>query len=198
MERHEITELHFITPIENLKSILERGILSHDRAAKLSHTSVAMEDVQDIRRGKRVPNGALLHSYANLYLHARNPMMYYLTHNGHDDLVVGGVSATVLDIPDAVLTDGNAASAGTRFFPSPEGLANLSSELVFARYWTDDNFWPVSERKRARNAELLVPSLVPSTYITGSYVDTPGKLAKCRELGKLLPAPRMWREVFFR
>lgn len=82
MERHEVAELHYITPIENLDSILGRGILSHNRAARLEHRSVALESVQDIRRGKSVPGGSTLHSYANLYFHARNPMMYRLIHKG--------------------------------------------------------------------------------------------------------------------
>jgi hypothetical protein len=47
MQRDEVTELHFITSIENLGSILEWGILSHDRAARINHKSVALEDVQD-------------------------------------------------------------------------------------------------------------------------------------------------------
>src|SRR5579859_4739488 len=123
MERNEVRELHFITSIANLDSILRRGILSHDRAARIPHDSCADEGIQDRRRGKRVPNGARLHSYANLYFHARNPMMFTLMRNGHADLVVVRVSETVLDIPDVVLADGNAASDGTRFYPSPEGLA---------------------------------------------------------------------------
>ncbi len=132
MERDEVREFHFITSIENLGSILHRGILSHDGASKIKHRSVASEDVQDRRRKKRIPNGARLHSYANLYFHARNPMMYFLVNQGHDDLVVIRVSQAVLDIPDTVLADGNAASDGTRFYPSPSGLGNLNSTLIFA------------------------------------------------------------------
>ncbi|HBW19827.1 MAG: DUF4433 domain-containing protein [Streptosporangiaceae bacterium] len=197
MERDEIKELHFISSIENLESILRRGILSHDKASKINHKSVALEDVQDRRRGKRVPNGDLLHSYANLYFHARNPMMYYLVSNGHDDLIVVRVSPAVLDLPDTVLTDGNCASEGTRFYPSPEGLAMLNSELVFARYWTDTNYWPIREKKRARNAEVLVPSLVPSRYISGCYVDTLDKRTRCQAFDDL-PAVRIRKEIFFR
>lgn len=60
-------------------------------------------------------------------LHARNPMMYRLIHKRHDSLVVLRVSSEVLDIPNldipnTVVTDGNAATYGTRFHPSPEGL----------------------------------------------------------------------------
>jgi hypothetical protein len=97
MQRDELKELHFITSIENLGSILEKGILCHDKASSIPHTSVALEDVQDRRRGKRVPTGGLLHSYANLYFHARNPMMSYLVKNNHRDLVVVRVSTEVLD-----------------------------------------------------------------------------------------------------
>jgi hypothetical protein len=195
VERDEVEELHFITSIANLGSILTRGIFSHNGAARIDHRSVAMEDVQDRRRGKSVPSGLRLHHYANLYFHARNPMMYSLL--DHDDLIVLRVSEAVLDIPGTVLTDGNAASSGTRFYPSPEGLENLDSELIFAKYWTDSNFWPVKEKKRARNAEVLVPRLVPSIYIEGCYVDTLAKRAHCQVFDNL-PVVTVRREIYFR
>ena len=197
MERDEVKELHFITSIANLNSILSRGILSHDGASKVDHLSIALEGVQDRRRGKRVPNGGRLHSYANLYFHARNAMMFYLTRNNYDDLVVVRVSEAVLDLPDTVLTDGNAAVTGTRFYPSPDGLADLNAKLIFAKSWTDENSWPDQEKKRVRMAEVLVPTLVPSTYIKGCYVDTPAKRVYCQKLDDL-PAVTVRGEIYFR
>lgn len=197
MERNEVRELHFITSITNLVSILRYGILSHDRAARIQHASCANESVQERRRGTRVPNGGRLHSYANLYFHARNPMMYILTANGRDDLVVVRVSQAILDIPDTVLTDGNAASDGTRFYPSPEGLASLDSRLIFAVSWNDPDYWIKQENKRARNAEVLVPDVVASGYIEGCYVDTEQKRLHCQSLDQL-PSVTMRREIFFR
>lgn len=196
MDRDEVAELHYITSIENLASILRRGILSHNRAARLTHRSVALEDVQDRRRGKSVPGGPTLHSYANLYFHARNPMMYSLTRGRTNDLVVLRVSEAALDLPETVVTDGNAASGGTRFYPSPEGLENLDSSLIFARYWTDANYWPVREKKRARSAEVLVPNMVASTYIKGCYVDTREKREECLDF-EGLPAAVVRKEVYF-
>jgi ssDNA thymidine ADP-ribosyltransferase, DarT len=195
MDRDEVTELHFITSIDNLDSILMRGILCHNRARRLAHRSVAFESVQDIRRGKSVPGGLSLHSYANLYFHARNPMMYCLQHL--PDLIVIRVSPEVLDIPDTVVADGNAATWNTRFDPSPDGLANLDSELIFATYWTDPEYMRYLEKKRARNAEILVPNLVPSKYIKGCYVDTQEKRSACLELQDL-PAVDVRREIFFK
>lgn len=70
-----VTEFHCIMPIGNVPSVLEHGILSYELAAKLAHHSVAMPEVQDLRDKKQVPGGLKLHQYANLYFHARNPML---------------------------------------------------------------------------------------------------------------------------
>ena len=195
MDRDEVKELHFITSIDNLGSIMMRGILSHNRVSRIQHKSVAYESVQDRRRGKSVPGGLSLHSYANLYFHARNSMMYCL--QDLTDLVVIRVSSDVLDIPDTVITDGNAATWNTRFDPSPEGLSNLDSKLVFARYWTDSDYWTYVEKKRVRNAEVLVPNLVPSRYIEGCYVDTQEKYRACL-MFRDLPAVDVRKEIFFK
>jgi hypothetical protein len=45
----------------------------------------------------------------------------------------------VLNLPGVVVADGNAASAYTAFYPSPEGLPWVDEELVLAKYWTDQN-----------------------------------------------------------
>jgi ssDNA thymidine ADP-ribosyltransferase, DarT len=196
MDRDEVSELHYITPIENVASILDRGILSHNRAARHTHRSVALEDVQDRRRGKRVPGGSTLHSYANLYFDARNPMMYYLKERA-DDLVVLRVSEAVLDLSDAIVTDGNAAAGATRFYPLPDGLERLDSRLIYATYWNDEDYWRKREKKRARCAEVLVPNVVPSSYIKSCYVDTRRKRFDCLEY-EGLDTVVVRKELYFR
>lgn len=75
MDRAKLRELHCITPIANIPSVLTAGILSHRRAAAVSHESVADPEIQARRARVRVPGGRPLHEYANLYITARNPMM---------------------------------------------------------------------------------------------------------------------------
>ena len=57
MLRSRVTELHYITPVANLGSIATHGVLSHNLAARLPHTSVALERVQDRRALMQVPRG---------------------------------------------------------------------------------------------------------------------------------------------
>ena len=131
MRPDELTELQFITPIANVASILKLGILSQRRARGVGHESVALAGVQEKRRLVRVPGGRALHEYANLYICARNPMLYK-RHGQHRDLCVLRVSPRVLELPDVVVTDGNAASDYTRFAAAPDGLTIVDWDLTFA------------------------------------------------------------------
>ena len=94
-------------PIVNVLSVMQHGILSHERASKLQHHSVALQAVQDKRDGRHVPGGLKLHQYANLYFHARNPMMYKRK-NDSPNLCILRVATDVLGLPGTVITDQNA------------------------------------------------------------------------------------------
>jgi len=196
MERRRVVELHYITPIANLPSIMKRGILSHRRAESVGHESVADESVQDLRRGKRVPNGRMLHEYANAYSDARNPMMYKRL-DRRAELAVVRISPNVLDISGTVIPDGNAASGGTRFDSSPEGLLGLDGQRVYAEDWTDPDTWTYFEKKRQRCAEVLIPDSIPREFLIGCYVCEESTLRFCREsvpeLGVVVS-----KRVFFR
>jgi hypothetical protein len=87
MTLDELQELHYITPIANMKSIVTKGILSHYKAEKIPHKSVAMDEIQERRKKVVVPGGRPLHHYVNLYFHARNPMMFKRK-NSHEELCV--------------------------------------------------------------------------------------------------------------
>jgi hypothetical protein len=169
MKREEVKELHYITAIENVASILQRGILSHRRAERVAHSSVAMQEVQDRRSGIRIPNARALHEYANLYFCARNPMLF-LRRNVADTLCVLRVDSSVVDLAGVILTDGNAASGATAFYPSPTGLSKIDREMVFAKYWVEGNGEVNTEKKRVKCAEVLVPDRVEASLIIGAHV----------------------------
>ena len=171
MKREELEEVHYITHINNLPSILLRGILSHNNAKKLRHISVASQTIQDRREPKVVPGGRKLHDYVNTYFHARNPMMYLiLRQQDHLKLTVLRIDTDILDLPNVVITDGNAAGDYAIFRPSPMGLAIVDKELTFAINWTHPDPIEYFRRKSAKCAEVLVHDRIPPEYILGAYV----------------------------
>lgn len=169
MQIDDIMELHFITPMGNIPSILKHGILSHQEAERLRAVSIADPLVQARRTKKVLPNAGPLHSYANLYFHARNPMMC-ARQGRRAVLAVLRVDRAVLNLPDVIVSDGNASSDYTRFYPSPDGLAFLSKGLVFARDWRSSDQITYWRQKSARCAEVLVPKSVEPRFILGAYV----------------------------
>lgn len=168
MDPH-VAEFQCIMPIVNLPSVLEHGILSYEGSAALPHRSVAMQPVQDRRDQKQVPGGLRLHQYANLYFHARNPMMFKRRSEAAD-LCVLRVSTDVLQVVGTVIADQNAASDYVRFL-APSQLALLDFEAIYAMDWRHPDDQIAYWRHKARKcAEVLVPHRVESRFLNGAYV----------------------------
>ena len=186
MNRDDLQELHFITAIKNIKSIMSMGILSHKRAKKVNHNSVSMEEIQERRKKKVVPGGRLLHDYVNLYICARNPMLYRRRAQ-HAELCVLQVSTDVLELPGVVITDSNASSDYARFAPAPDGVAIVDEELTFAEYWIHSNPIEAYRRKSAKCAEVLIPDHVDPQFITGVYVSCSDSKTAFEEIDVNIP-----------
>jgi len=187
MERSQVPEFHFIAPIANVGSILKHGILSHNRAARLSHLDISMPDIQQRRAQKRVFGGLALHDYANLYFKGRNKMMAKKRPQ-HAELCILRVVPDVLDLPGAVIADRNASMAYVLFLESPAGLKKLSYEEVFVRSW----ICPGDEFRQRRLggavcAELLIPHKIDSKFIFGAYVNGQLSLSKFQGVCPSLP-----------
>ena len=190
-----VSELHCIMPMDNIPSVLEDGILSYERAAKLRHHSVAMQPVQDRRDQKQVPGGLKLHQYANLYFHARNPMMFKRKGEA-PNLCVLRVSTGVLELPGTVISDQNAASDYVRFL-HPSQWKLLPLDDIYALDWRHPDDQIAYWRHKARKcAEVLVEHCVDPQFLIGAYVLSDVAAVRLRSLGFGL-AVKLDPELFF-
>ena len=163
-------QLYYITHIDNLQSILEMGILSHERIEQLGlgYTSIYNEDIVSRRKNKSTPEGKSLWHYANLYFQPRNPMMYsVLSAKEKENFVVICVSNKVLHEHGVFITDGNAANDSTQFHCLPEGLAILKEQwdIIQSEWWNED-----VGSKRKIMAECLAPVQIKPDFIRTLYV----------------------------
>ena len=193
-----ITEFQCIMPLENIPSVLKLGILSNERSAKIEHHSVAMEDVQEKRELKHVPGGLKLHQYANLYFHARNPMLY--KRKGEiNNLCVLRISTEILQLPGVVFADCNASSPYVRFL-APSQWALLDYEAIYAMDWNRQHAndpYAYRIHKARKCAEVLVPHVVETKFFIGAYVVDEAAKSKLQALGFDL-AVTIDSEMFFR
>jgi len=143
--------------------------------------------VQDKRDKKHVPGGLKLHQYANLYFHARNPMMFKRKDQA-SDLCVLRVSTLVLSLPGTVISDQNAASAYVRFL-HPRQWQVLDFDAIYAMDWRHlDSPAAYYRHSSQKCAEVLVPERVEARYMTGAYVVDDAAKRRVDALGLALPA----------
>ena len=168
MRNSDIRGLYYITHIDNLPSILEKGILSHEKiqTTRIPYTRIYDNSVVERRRHRSTPEGRSLWYYVNLFFQPRNPMLYRIINEaGRQNLAILGVANTVLQEQGIFITDGIAASRLTQIHPQLRGLEILQAqqEIIQSRSWISWNHCEELERKLM--AECLVPNQVNPEHI---------------------------------
>jgi hypothetical protein len=186
MKASDVGELFYIASIANIPSILELGILSHAEVKRLglAHESIASEAIQRQRDSTRVQGGEMLHKYANLFICARNSMMFVVTRSGakpHSELAVLRVEPSVLYLPGVIVADGFAYSGWTKFGAAPGGLELVDFDEVHAERWTNHAVQKeVWRHKSRKSAEVLVPTKVEPGRIIGAYASCEASARRLR------------------
>ena len=182
--KKRIDSLYYITHIENVPSILKRGILSHTMVESENIKRVAVYDKQIVvnRKEKFTPDNKSLWDYANFYFQPRNPMLYrVINESKNNGIVVLSIKPSILDINGAFITTGNAASLNSDFLAaSTYKDATIISEIIKGidiEWWKDED-----GTKRKIMAECLVPNLVSPDLIQTIYVSSENAAKKLNQL----------------
>lgn len=187
--------LFYITHVNNIQSIIERGILSHESIEQesLPYTPIYDHSIVSNRKEK-VVHGKSLWFFTNLYFQPRNPMLYrVLAEKSANDIAIVAVRSDILKNQDAIITDGNAANNNTKFHSVSEiGLLSPQIERIRKMDWWSE----FDGTKRAIMAECLIPKIIPSSYIEAIYVSNHSVAEKVRSLLKsdtnIIPEPRIF------
>ena len=168
--------LHFMTPVENLGSILEHGLLSRNAMLTrgVAFVDISDNEVQDLRRRPEPVFGRSIHDYVPLYLNHMNAMLYR-RRELRESLVILEIYSAITAQPGVLFCDGNAAAAGTEFSTDPDVLST-AAEALDAEYWTD-----IADGKRRRMAEVLIPDSVPTDAIGRAICNNRELAARIRE-----------------
>ncbi|WP_009632346.1 DarT ssDNA thymidine ADP-ribosyltransferase family protein [Synechocystis sp. PCC 7509] len=167
-----VDSFYYITHSSNLKSILERGILSHTSVAKQFTQSKTIYDNQIVlnRKNKTTPNGKSLWDFTNFYFQPRNPMLYrVLREHPNNGIIVLAIKPSILNIQGTFITTGNAANELTNILPA-SSYKEVAAQIIKG---IDIEWWNSEDgSKRKIMAECLVPESVPSNLIQSIYVSS--------------------------
>jgi len=193
----EVLSLYYITHINNIRSILTEGILSHSliEQRQIQFTPIYDTAIVSRRRERLVQGDKSLWDFANMYFQPRNPMLYRVLHEKNsEDIAVLGISPSVLQTSGALVSLGNAAAGETQILPSDEGRKELET------IWKDvkNEWWSAADgSKRRIMAECLVPDMVDPECVNTVYVSGQTAAARVRAMGlprrvSVVPEPSMF------
>lgn len=196
MRYPDVRSLYYITHIDNVCSILERGILSHKKIEEeqIPSTPIYDSEIVNNRKERLTPANVSLWEYANSYFQARNPMLYrVINEKDKNDIVIIGVSGEVIEKQGRVfVTTGNAANNDTEIFSLKEGYSKIPWKILKSEYWNNSD-----GSKRRIMAECLVPESINSKYIDTVYVASPSVAEKLKAQTKhfnveVVPEPNLF------
>ncbi|MEH2053763.1 DarT ssDNA thymidine ADP-ribosyltransferase family protein [Nostoc sp.] len=179
-----IDSLYYITHLNNVPSILKKGVLSHAivEQENIQRTPVYDQQIVANRSSKNTPDGKSLWEYANFYFQPRNPMLYRVINENKDNgIVVLSIQPSILNRKDAFITTGNAASQLSQILPASSWKEKeIIAEIIKG---IDIEWWKEEDgTKRKIMAECLVPKTVAPDCIQAIYVPTENTAKKLEEV----------------
>jgi len=204
-----IIQLYYITHIDNVASILNHGILSHQEIEnqRIPYVAIYNKEIVDRRQAKITPAGKSLWEYANLYFKARNAMLYKVSiEKPINQIVVVAVDFnSVVALSGTMISIGNAAHNLAEFIPTTprkrigEAFTKFRGTLALD-YWREDD-----GTKRLMMSECLVVGNVPADRITGIYATDQSAAGNVRQILKranrsrisVIPDPNMFFQPSF-
>jgi len=158
-------QFFYMCHVDNLKSVLELGILSHNKILEKGLKPAMISNPEIVANRKTVTvEGKSLWDYANVYFRVKNAMHYRVMKSiGADKVVILCLKKDILKLPGAMISNGNAAVGNTSFF-KPKELKNVLNEIsksMRMEWWN-----PNDESKSQTMAECLVPDEIPLQYIS--------------------------------
>jgi len=180
----KLREIYYITHIDNLPSILDKGIFCHKRIEeeKIQFTPIYDAKIVESRKNIKTPDSRSLWDFANLYFQPRNAMLYlvvFFSGKNIDDIIVIGVKSSILERSDIFITTGGAASPHSNILPASEVKKSIKNirEKVDKEWWASED-----GSKRELMAECLVPDKVSPDWIQEIYVPSRSAFAKVQKL----------------
>ena len=170
-----IKYLYHMTHIENLNSILTKGLLSHNKAhqGEFIKKDISMQEAQSWRTA--------WHGYVPFYFNPRNTMLYK-RQNIQNDVVMLGIDPMLILEEGTLFSDGNVAARATKIYDDLAMLEQLPWGTIKASSWNYPDPEMKQRCKRIMCAEVLVPEQVGVPSILKIFCRSRTKISEIQQI----------------
>jgi len=162
-----ISYLYYMTPLENLESILQNGLLCLNliKSSNINHVSMSIKSIQEVR-SRRVINGKSANDFVPLFFSPKTPMLSKIKHENlycQEKILYICIDREILAEEGVCFSDGNVANYNTKIYCDLNDLRKLNWKIIRDTSWKRKNPFEEQEAKRIKGAEVLVPKRVVPT-----------------------------------
>lgn len=182
--------IFYMLHVKNLPSIVEHGLLSHNKAYQLSDFKAEDISNQSVNNRRSVQDPFFkksLHDYVPFYWNPRNAMLYSTQNRFSDNIIILGFEIEkffryLIKEKFFLFTNKNAACDNVRFIPPFLKLLlditiGINLKSVFSASWLYND-----DVKQKMMAEILVYESVPFNLVTEIYIQTPEILEQVKSI----------------
>jgi len=163
LDDYQIKYIYHMTHINNLKNILNNGLLSHNNSfVKRTIDNPQVNSRRDFLEPIYNKN---LHEYVPFYFNPKNPMLY-VNKDKAEDIIILAFNRKLIYQNNSLFTDGNASVNITNFFNDINDLDNLNWDCLRGEYWND-----FEDGKREIMSEVLIPNKVDINHLEKIFVN---------------------------
>ncbi|CAK0756599.1 hypothetical protein CCP3SC5AM1_2270006 [Gammaproteobacteria bacterium] len=165
LQKLEIEHVFHMTHIDNLRDILNKGLLPHNNPYK--KVDISNIPVNDRRNRIEHIYGKNLHDYVPFYFNPRNAMQYKAIKQFGKNIIILVFDADIITEHGVIITNKNAATDNVIFTNDIEKLLDgtyLNWKDVYSLTW--NNYGNPDEKlKQTMMAEVLIPEKVYANKI---------------------------------
>lgn len=168
LRQYGVSTLNHMTHIDNLLSILDNGLLSHNNCSCNRKRDISNQGVNARRERLEPIYHRKVHDYVPFYLNVKNSMLYVVQKQYGDKIVILGYSPDILFEKDILFTDRNAATNAVIFTDTCYRLGDKSFIDMDRVFNIHKESWN-KELKHIMQAEILIPEKV-GQFLSAIYV----------------------------
>lgn len=165
LDRIEFRLFH-MTHVENLDSILQNGLFSHNAAP--TYLDISNPDVNSRRERTDPVHGKSLHDYVPMYFNPRNAMLYEKQMEYRSEVVIIEINRKVCLSNYTLFTERNAAASGCRFVYCLSDLEKFNWSRILSHNWANEGIVNV-DTKQMMMSECLVQGHVDTANLVAVH-----------------------------
>lgn len=171
--------LFHMSHVNNVNSIMEHGLFSHNSSPK--YTDISNPKVNSIRKRIDPIHKLALHEYVPFYFNPKNAMLFEKQKEFAEDIIILEARREICLSQYTIFSERNAATEASRFVYCLSDLAEFDWKAIYSQSWSSHGICSI-DTKQLMMSECLVRHHVATEDVIWAHTMTRSAACKLASL----------------